>query len=78
MTLAAMTLVAGLVVGCRQPPATAADVAVLIHGEEMHYELSGLFARAAQQMRPFPNIQPIRKKLFTRPVFEERCIPVKC
>ncbi len=29
---------AGWLVGCRQPPSIGSDVAVLIHGEEMHYD----------------------------------------
>ncbi len=31
--------------GCRQPPPIAADVAVLIHGEEMHYDQFGGYLR---------------------------------
>lgn len=31
-------LAVGLLGACRQPPPIAADVAVLIHGEEMHYD----------------------------------------
>lgn len=33
-----MAVVCGLLGACRQPPPIAADVAVLIHGEEMHYD----------------------------------------
>ncbi len=31
-------LAGGLLAACPQPPATGADIAVLIHGEEIHYE----------------------------------------
>ncbi len=34
----ALILAAGMLGGCRQPPSIGADVAVLIHGEEMHYD----------------------------------------
>ncbi len=34
----ALMLAGGLAAGCRQPPSIGADVAVLIHGEEMHYD----------------------------------------